>query len=84
MKTTKQILDILSFPTHWVASQLHKVCPHNRKHSQALTGIILLLVGLILGDMFHSWYAQLAVEPIKAVGVAPICRIILDIIKWEA
>lgn len=80
-----KLVDKVCKPTHWIAQKLSRLIPHNPRKSQILIGLLILAGGCALEGLTHHLWLQVAVsEPLKAVGAAPICRIILDYLEWEA
>lgn len=84
MKNVNEILRVTGWPTCWLARQLKKLIPHNEKHSQVFVGLGLFLLGMFVQTLLHHWTVEIGAEVIKAVGVAPICRVVCDALKWEA
>lgn len=77
-------LDRTGKPNFWLARQLAKIIPHDPRKGQVLIGLIVLALASISTEVWsHHVWVQVAAEPIKAVGVAPACRVLLDFLKWE-
>lgn len=84
-KYSLKLVDKACKPTHWIARHLSRLIPHNPRKSQVLIGLLLLAGGCVLEGVVHSLWMQVTVaEPLKAVGAAPLCRLILDFLSWEA
>jgi len=83
-KAILRILHVVSFPAHFVARALHDACPQKQRKAQVVIGLLLLLAGMLTGEVFHAIWVQIATETVKAVGVAPICKVIVELIEWDA
>ena len=84
-KYSLKLVDKVCKPTHWIAHHLSRLIPHNPRKSQLIIGMVLLTAGCVLeGISEHLWLKVAVCEPLKAVGAAPVCRMILDFLSWEA
>lgn len=72
-------------PVRWLARQLQRIIPHkDHRKSEIILGLAIVCAACIAdGFIRHLWFQVAISEPAKAVGSAPICRLILDIVGWE-
>ncbi len=80
-----KVLRGLLYPTHWLACKLHKTNLRERhpKWTQFFIGLIILGLGMTVEHISSALYARFVSETVKAVGVAPICKIVADTLKLE-
>ncbi len=82
MQTTQKrkfgLLQILVFPAHILSVLIHKVVPHNPRHSKLGIGLVITFLGAYtahhLPDFMHSieWAWDGFGYTIHAIGAAPI------------
>lgn len=75
-----KLLKIISKPVHVVSDALHRIKPHNKKHSKCLLGLVLMILAANIASMHQSYIPHFIWDAgawlIHGLGAAPIINLI--------